>query len=76
MAEINWETLKVRHCKHAGGKVRLEVQKVYPAEFMPDQPARIVAHRCSHGMRCLITSKGACVWSGGNPGYDPFVESD
>ena len=48
MAVKTWQTIKVRYCHHADAEVELEAQTVYPAEWLPDQPPRILAHRCSH----------------------------
>ena len=50
MTEKTWETLKVQYCQHVDEKVGLQAQVVYPPDMMPDQPARILAHRCSHGL--------------------------
>jgi hypothetical protein len=74
MAEKSWEVIKVRYCQHVAKEVGLEVEAVYPAEWMPDQPARIVAHRCSHAFACSLDTRPACVWAGSNPAYDPFKE--
>jgi hypothetical protein len=54
--------------------VSLEAETVYPAEFLPDQPARVMAHRCSQGIRCMLMNKPSCVWAGSNPAFDPFAE--
>lgn len=74
MAEKLWEKIKIRHCDLAGCDVALEAQTVYPAEIMPDQPPRILSHRCSNGYGCALNHRGSCVWSGTNPAYDPFQE--
>lgn len=73
MAFKQWEALVVRHCDNAGREVCLEVEKVYAPEFMPDQPARIIAHRCSNGIECGLFDRPTCIWSGSNPGHDPFA---
>ncbi len=72
MSETNWETIKVHYCSRAGAEVTLEAQVIYPPEFLPDQPPRVVAHRCSYGVECNLMDKPTCVWSGTNPNYDPF----
>ncbi len=74
MAEKRWQTAKQIHCDHAGCTVQLEYQVILPAEYLPDQPARIVGHRCSQGMQCSMLTKPTCVWSGTNPNYDPFQD--
>lgn len=72
MAHRNWKILKVSYCEQAGEEVALEAELVYPASFLPEQPPRIMAHRCSHGLACNSFQKPGCCWSGTNPGYDPF----
>ena len=73
MAIKNWETVKLQYCHHACADVCLEAEVVYPAEWMPDQPPRILARRCSHGMHCNLDGRPSCVWAGTNPAYDPFA---
>ncbi|OJX45964.1 MAG: hypothetical protein BGO78_03505 [Chloroflexi bacterium 44-23] len=72
MAHKKWKVAKQIYCDHAGCNVSLEYQVILPAEILPDQPARIIAHRCSKGMQCSQLTKPTCVWSGTNPNYDPF----
>ena len=74
MAVKTWETIKIRYCEHAGCEVALEAEAVYPADMLPDQPARLAAHRCSHGAACMMTGNSTCQWAGSNPAYDPFAE--
>lgn len=74
MAEKSWQPIKVQKCPHAGCDVALEVEAVYPADQLPDQAPRITGHRCSHGADCMVDNDPACMWSGGNPGYDPFKQ--
>jgi hypothetical protein len=73
MAEKAWHPLKVQFCEHADCEVALQVQVVYPADIMPDQPPRVIAHRCSDALTCNLSDKPSCVWAGTNPGYDPFT---
>lgn len=72
MSEKIWETQKVQYCQHVNEQVSLQVQVVYPADFLPDQPGRILARRCSHGSACNLDNKPSCVWAGTNPSFDPF----
>jgi hypothetical protein len=72
MAVKTWETIKVQYCHHADQQVALEAEVIYPAEWLPDQEPRIVAHRCSHGLACNLDGRASCVWAGTNPTYDPF----
>ena len=74
MAEKTWQTIKVRYCHHADEDVGLEAEVVYPAEWMPEGPPRILAHRCSHAFACNLDGRPSCVWAGTNPAYDPFTE--
>jgi len=73
MAVKTWETLKVLYCDRAGAEVRLEAELVYPPEYLPDQPPRILAHRCSGGVECNGSDHHACIWSGTNPDYNPYA---
>ncbi len=72
MATKNWESLKTAYCTRSGVDVTLEAEMIYPAEFLPEQPPRITAHRCSHALECNQETRASCVWAGTNPGYDPF----
>ncbi len=74
MAVRTWEAVKIRFCDHAGSEVALEAEKVYPNDILSDQPARLLAHRCSRGLECSQNSTPACIWAGTNPNYDPFSE--
>lgn len=74
MAEKRWETINVKFCDRAGCEVSLEAEFVYPAEFMPDQPARLVSKRCSRGLECNMWNSMTCVWAGTNPMHDPFTQ--
>jgi hypothetical protein len=74
MAEETWVTEKLRYCEHAGCEVALEADSVFPADHLPDQPARVRIHRCSHSDACCDDERPACVWNGTNPNFDPFKE--
>ena len=76
MAEKNWEPIKIRFCNRVGCEVSLEVQAVYPADHLPDMGPRLLGHRCSKSMECVLDSKATCVWGGSNPTYDPFKEKE
>jgi hypothetical protein len=39
---------------------------------LPEQPPRIIAHRCSSAMECNAVNKPACAWCGTNPDYRPL----
>mgnify|MGYP005871497745 CR=1 FL=1 len=74
MAEKEWKDIKIIYCDHVDCQVALQGQVVYPAEWMPDQPPRILAQRCSRGMECNLYQKAVCYWAGTNPDVDPFSE--
>jgi hypothetical protein len=73
MAWVMWKSIKEQHCDRVDENVALEARVVYAAEFMPDQPPRILAHRCSRGMECNQMNTPTCIWAGTLPGYDPFT---
>ena len=75
MTTKTWHTMKTRFCDHVDCEVNLEVQVVYPPEILPDQPPRVLAHRCSEAIRCNLVSKPGCIWAGTNPTHDPFAEA-
>lgn len=72
MAEKTWQTIKISYCQRVGKEVEFEAEVVFPDEIIPDQPPRILAHRCSYGMQCNLESTPSCIWAGNNPTYDPF----
>jgi hypothetical protein len=76
MAIKTWEALKIRFCDRAGCEVALEGEVVYPIDILPDQPPRLIAHRCSHGVECNLFKQPSCMWAGTNPEVDPFTEED
>lgn len=75
MAEKRWETIQVTFCDHAGCEVSLEAEFVYPAEFMPDQPPKLISKRCSRGLECNMWNKMTCIWAGTNLLHDPFQQN-
>ncbi|MBN1665508.1 MAG: hypothetical protein JW862_00405 [Anaerolineales bacterium] len=76
MSVREWQVIKVRHCHHVDKEVGLEAQVVFPADWLPDQPPRIIAHRCSDALMCNQDGRASCIWAGTNPAYDPFKEAD
>jgi hypothetical protein len=74
MAVKTWKVVKVRYCDHTNDEVSLDAEVVYPAEWLPDQPPRIGAHRCSRAVECSLFNQPVCIWAGTNPNYDPFSE--
>jgi len=72
MTERLWEIIKTMYCDHAGCQVSLEAEVVYPVEWMPEQPARVLSHRCSHGYECSLYNQPTCIWAGTNPSHDPY----
>jgi hypothetical protein len=49
---------------------------IFPADQLPDQPPQVVAHRCSHALRCNLDERPSCIWAGTNPAFDPFAEEE
>lgn len=74
MAAKVWQPVKYCFCQHFGAEVALEAQLVYPAEWLPDQAPRVLAHRCSQGTACNLDERASCVWAGTNPNFDPFAD--
>jgi hypothetical protein len=75
MSVKSWEPIKYCYCNHIQHNVALEVEMVYPAEWLPDQAPRVLAHRCSHALACNLDGRSSCIWSGTNPAIDPFIEN-
>ena len=73
MAVQLWQELRQQHCDRIGEVVALECRLVYPADVLPDQPPRVLAHRCSKGMECNADDRPTCMWAGTLPGFDPFA---
>jgi hypothetical protein len=71
MAKRIWQVEKIQFCEHIGQEIKLEAELVYPAENLPEQLPRIVAHRCSNALQCNLMEKSACVMCGTNPNVDP-----
>ena len=72
MATVIWRPVQTKRCERVGQIATLEVQLVYPAESLPDQPARVRARRCSLALRCNQQDRATCVWAGTQPEYDPL----
>jgi hypothetical protein len=70
----SWETIKVIYCHHADAEVGMQADVVLPPEWLPDQPPRVLGHRCSHATECNLFGKPSCIWAGTNRTYDPFLE--
>jgi len=74
MAFKCWQIVKRRYCHHANAQVGLEACLIYPAEWLPDQPPRVLGYRCSNAVTCNLVNQPSCVWAGTNPAYDPYAE--
>ena len=72
MAFRTWQVEKIQYCEHAGREIALEVEVAVPAERLPEQPPRVIAHRCSNAVACNLFDKAVCKWCGSNPNYDPL----
>ena len=75
MAVKTWQTLKIQYCEHAGCEVSMEAEIILPAEWLPEQAPRVIAHRCSRGLECNLDGRSSCIWAGTNPTFDPFLEA-
>ncbi len=72
MPRRTWEPLRRAFCDRVGEQVVFEAEVIFPAEILPDQPPRVLGHRCSLGLTCNQFDRPSCVWSGTQPGYDPL----
>jgi len=75
MAVRNWQPIKYCYCHHVDQNVALEAEVVFPAEWLPEQAPRVLAHRCSHAISCNLDGRSSCLWAGTNPVIDPFIEN-
>jgi hypothetical protein len=48
VAQVSWHVIERRICELVRDEVSLEAKLAFPAEVLPDQPPRVLAHRCSH----------------------------
>jgi len=71
MARKTWQIEKVHYCEHVAQEVALEVQVVYPADTLPDQPPHVIAHRCSKALKCNKVEKMVCAYCFTNPAQKP-----
>jgi len=72
MAQVKWQVSKIRYCEHVGHEIALETELIFPSEHLPDQPPRVIAHRCSNATMCNQFDTMACAWCGTNPDYRPM----
>lgn len=72
MAVRTWEVSKIKYCEYVGHEIALETEVVYPAEHLPEQLPRVVAHRCSNAIACNQLDKPVCIWCGTNPNHQPL----
>lgn len=73
MAWVSWRAIKSERCEQVGEVVALEAKVVYPADILPDQPPRVLGHRCSMGMVCNQFDRPTCQWAGTLPDHDPLA---
>jgi hypothetical protein len=72
MAWVEWRSVRHEYCERAGEGVDLEAQVAYPSDVQPDQPPRVLSHRCSLGVACNQFDRPTCCWAGTQPDHDPF----
>lgn len=73
MERLTWSPIRRQYCERMKVDVALEAHLVYPVDPLPDQPARVLGHRCSHGLDCSQQDRPTCCWAGSLPGYDPLA---
>ncbi|MGD8759811.1 MAG: hypothetical protein PVJ07_06125 [Anaerolineales bacterium] len=73
MAQVLWHEIERRMCEHVREEASLEAKLAFPAEVLPDQPPRVLAHRCSHEATCQLGDKTACQWASLITGSDPSM---
>jgi len=71
MAQKKWQVSKLSYCEHVGQEVALEIEVVYPAEHLPDQPPHVIAHRCSKALECNRLDRLVCAYCFTNPDQKP-----
>ncbi len=67
-----WQVEKTQYCEHVGHEIALETEVVYPAEQLPEQAPRVLAHRCSNATECNMLDKPSCAYCGTNPNFLPL----
>ncbi len=72
MAVRFWKPAKTIFCVQAQAEALLETEVVYASDPLPDQPPRVLGHRCSRTLECVFCGPAKCYWTGEKPGYDPF----
>ncbi len=72
MAFRTWQIEQIKYCEHVGREIALETEVAYPAEHLPEQQPRVIAHRCSNAAACNMFDKAVCKWCGTNPDHNPL----
>ena len=57
------EKISCRYCSHAKSEITLTTSFVFPANFLPDQPPRLLSRECSHYFDCNLVNKKACTYA-------------
>ena len=52
MSLRTWQVEKIKYCENVGHEIALETEVVHPAEHLPEQAPRVLAHRCSNALEC------------------------
>jgi hypothetical protein len=73
MPWVEWRPVQRDFCDRVHEQVVLEAQVVFPPDMLPDQPPRVLGHRCSLGLQCNAMDRPTCCWAGTLPGFDPFA---
>ncbi len=69
------KVIQKRYCMHASEKVTISSRHAYPADMMPEMPARITNRNCSHFFDCNLQDKSACICSINSLNADLLVET-
>jgi hypothetical protein len=62
MAWESWRAGKQTHCEVMDEKVTLQSRLAFAADNLPDQPPRVLAHRCSSAENCDHFDQNKCPW--------------
>lgn len=77
MSSQVWVKKESQFCFRVKQTVYLLEERVYPGNTIPDigEPYQVRAQKCSAGLECNLVGM-RCRWSGLNPTYDPFYETE
>ena len=62
MAWESWRTVKQTRCEIMDEEITLHSRLAFAADNLPDQPPRVLAHRCSSAEHCDHFDQPKCPW--------------